>query len=85
MNILLFSFSLAFVACVAITLYHGDGVIPNQMNIVLDEQSSVQARINSVVKKAGKKLIIYVTFSGATNYLSGRGQVQLPRSMSGRK
>jgi hypothetical protein len=55
-NLLIFASSLAFLACVAITVYHGDRVIASEQNVILEEQSSVQARINSVVKKAGKNI-----------------------------
>jgi hypothetical protein len=54
-KLFVFASSFAFVACVAITLYHRDRLITNQTSVVLEEHSSVQARINSVVKKAGKK------------------------------
>ncbi len=49
-----YAFSLAFVACVAIILYHGDIMLTNPQSVILEEQSSIQDRLNSVVKKAGK-------------------------------
>ncbi len=52
----LYAASLAFVACVAIGVYHRTRLVGvRQRSTMLEEQSSVQGRINSLVQKAGKK------------------------------